>query len=75
LGLLSERSIQVLKELLRSNDLVLLLWIQSVLGEANIEVFVIDEQMTILAGSAATSDPIISDEQALQLSLMVGHRH
>jgi len=64
-----------LKELLRSNDLVLLLWIQSVLGEANIEVFVIDEQMTILAGSAATSDPIISDEQALQLSLMVGHRH
>ena len=64
-----------MKELLRSNDLVLLLWIQSVLGEANIEVFVIDEQMTILAGSAATSDPIISDEHALQLSLMVGHRH
>jgi len=42
-----------LKELLRSNDLVMLSWMKSVLDEANIEVFVMDEQMSVLEGSAA----------------------
>ena len=42
-----------MKELLRSNDLVMLSWIQSVLAEANIEVFVMDGQMSVLEGSGA----------------------
>ena len=42
-----------MKELLRSNDLVMLSWMKSVLDEANIEVFVMDEQMSVLEGSAA----------------------
>ena len=44
---------QNLRELLRSNDLVLISWIQSVLDEANIDVFVMDGQMSVLEGSAA----------------------
>ena len=42
-----------MKEVLRSNNLVLLSWIQSVLNEANIKVFVMDGQMSVLEGSAA----------------------
>ena len=42
-----------MKELLRSNDLVMLSWIKAVLNEANIETFVLDEQMSVLEGSAA----------------------
>ena len=41
-----------MKELLRSNDLVLMSWIQSVLDEAAIKFFVMDSQMSVLEGSA-----------------------
>ena len=41
-----------MKELLRSNDLVHLSWIKSVLDEVNIPIFVMDEQMSVLEGSA-----------------------
>ena len=41
-----------MKELLRSNDLVHLSWIQSVFDEANILIFVMDEHMSVLEGSA-----------------------
>jgi hypothetical protein len=36
-----------LKELLRSNDVVHLSWIKSVFDEANIPIFVMDEQMSV----------------------------
>ena len=39
-------------ELLRSNDVVHLSWIKSVFDEANIPIFVMDEQMSVLEGSA-----------------------
>ena len=42
----------MLKELLRSNDLVHLSWIRSVFNEANILIFVMDEHMSVLEGSA-----------------------
>ena len=41
-----------MKELLRSNDLVYLSWIRSVFDEANILIFVMDEHMSVLEGSA-----------------------
>ena len=41
-----------LKELLRTNDLVLISWIRSVLNEAEIEFFVLDSAMSVLEGSA-----------------------
>mgnify|MGYP001295178348 FL=1 len=41
-----------LKELLRTNDLVLISWIRSVLNEAEIELFVLDAAMSVLEGSA-----------------------
>ena len=41
-----------MKELLRSNDLVHLSWIRSVFDEANILIFVMDEHMSVLEGSA-----------------------
>ena len=41
-----------MKELLRSNDLVLISWIRSVLNEAEIELFVLDTEMSVLEGSA-----------------------
>ena len=41
-----------MKELLRSNDVVHLSWIKSVCDEANIPIFVMDEQMSVLEGSA-----------------------
>lgn len=41
-----------MKELLRSNDLVHLSWVRSVFDEANIPIFVMDEQMSVLEGSA-----------------------
>jgi hypothetical protein len=41
-----------LKELLRSNDVVHLSWIKSVFDEVNISIFVMDEQMSVLEGSA-----------------------
>jgi hypothetical protein len=41
-----------LKELLRSNDLVYLSWIRSIFKEAGIQIFVMDEHMSVLEGSA-----------------------
>ena len=41
-----------MKELLRSNDLVHLSWIRSVFDEVNILIFVLDEHMSVLEGSA-----------------------
>jgi hypothetical protein len=41
-----------LKELLRSNDVVHLSWIKSVFDKSNIPIFVMDEQMSVLQGSA-----------------------
>ena len=41
-----------MKELLRSNDLVLVSWIRSVLHDAGIELFMLDTQMSVLEGSA-----------------------
>jgi hypothetical protein len=41
-----------LRELMRTNDLVHLSWVQSVLDEANILTFIMDEHMSILEGSA-----------------------
>ena len=37
---------------MRSNDVVHLSWIKSVFAEANIPIFVMDEQMSVLEGSA-----------------------
>lgn len=39
-------------ELLRTNDLVLISWITSVLGEEGIEIIVFDNHTSILEGSA-----------------------
>lgn len=41
-----------MKELLRSNDLVHLSWIRSIFKEAGIQIFVMDEHMSVLEGSA-----------------------
>ena len=41
-----------MKELLRTNDLVLISWIRSVLNESEIELFVLDAAMSVLEGSA-----------------------
>ena len=41
-----------MKELLRSYDVVHLSWINSVFDESNIPIFVMDEQMSVLEGSA-----------------------
>ena len=41
-----------MKELLKTNDLVLLSWVQSVLNEAEIKLFVLDAAMSVLEGSA-----------------------
>ena len=41
-----------MKELLRSNDVVHLSWIKFVFDEASISIFVMDEQMSVLEGSA-----------------------
>ena len=39
-------------ELLRTNDLVLISWITSVLGEEGIEIIVFDNHTSIIEGSA-----------------------
>ena len=39
-------------ELLRTNDLVLISWITSILGEEGIEILVFDNHMSILEGNA-----------------------
>ena len=39
-------------ELLRSNDIILLSWIRSVLNEAGIVFFLLDTQTSVLEGSA-----------------------
>ena len=39
-------------ELLRTNDLVLISWITSLLGEEGIEIIVFDNHTSILEGSA-----------------------
>ena len=39
-------------ELLRTNDLVLISWITSILGEEGIEIIVFDNHMSILEGNA-----------------------
>ena len=41
-----------MKELLRTNDMVLLSWLQSLLGGEGIEVVVFDTHTSILEGSA-----------------------
>ena len=41
-----------MKELIRSNDLVLISWIQSVLNDVSIDTYVLDGQMSVLEGSA-----------------------
>ena len=41
-----------MKELLRSNDLIHLSWIRSIFKEAGIQIFVMDEHMSVLEGSA-----------------------
>lgn len=41
-----------MKELVRTNDPVLLSWVQSLLGEQGIESFVFDSYMSVLEGSA-----------------------
>ena len=41
-----------MKELLRTNDVVHLSWIKSVFDESYIPIFVMDEQMSVLEGSA-----------------------
>jgi hypothetical protein len=43
---------RLLKELLRSNDLVYLSWIRFIFNEACIQIFVLDEHMSVLEGSA-----------------------
>ena len=57
-----------MKELLRSNDVVHLSWIKSVFGEANIPIFVMDEQMCVLEGSANAIPRrvMVSEEDYLQ---------
>ena len=53
-----------MKELLRSNDLVLMSWIRSVLEDAGIELFVMDTQMSVLEGSAnAIPRRVMVDEE------------
>ena len=39
-------------ELLRTNDLVLISWITSILGEEGIKIIVFDNHMSILEGNA-----------------------
>ena len=41
-----------MKEILRSNNLVLISWIRSVLDSCNIDLFIMDQQMNVLEGSA-----------------------
>ncbi len=41
-----------MKELLRSNDLIHLSWIRSIFKEAGIQIFIMDEHMSVLEGSA-----------------------
>jgi hypothetical protein len=53
-----------LKELLRSNDLVFLSWIRSILDDENIALFVMDGQMSVLEGSAnAIPRRVMVDEE------------
>ncbi len=41
-----------MRELLRTNDLVLISWLTAVLGEVGIEIIVFDAHTSILEGSA-----------------------
>lgn len=41
-----------MKELIRSNDLVLISWIRFVLNDSCISSYILDEQMSVLEGSA-----------------------
>lgn len=61
-----------MKELLRSNDLVLLSWVRSVLGEAGIKLFVLDTEMSVLEGSAnAIPRRVMVGEEDLVCALRV----
>ena len=57
-----------MKELLRTNDVVHLSWIKSVFDEANIPIFVMNEQMSVLEGSANAIPRrvMVSDEDYAQ---------
>jgi hypothetical protein len=62
-----------LKELLRSNDVVHLSWIKSVFDEANIPIFVMDEQMSALEGSAnaITRRVVVGEEDyAIEIKIL-----
>ena len=41
-----------MRELIRTNDLVLISWIRSILNDFGIENYILDEQMSVLEGSA-----------------------
>ena len=41
-----------MKELIRSNDLVFISWVRFVLNDFYIQTYILDEQMSVLEGSA-----------------------
>jgi hypothetical protein len=53
-----------MKELLRTNDLVRLSWVQALLADAGIECLVLDQHTSLVEGSIG----------AIQRRLMVGER-
>jgi hypothetical protein len=54
-----------MKELLRTNDLVRLSWVEALLGDAGIECLVLDQHTSLVEGSIG----------AIQRRLMVAERH
>ena len=53
-----------MKELIRTNDIVLISWIRSVLTDSCIKSYTLDEQMSVLEGSAnAIARRIMVDDE------------
>ena len=62
-----------MKELIRSNDIILINWLQVLLKNSGIETIVFDGHMSVLEGSAGAIQRrlMVSDEQYKDACLLV----
>lgn len=70
-----------MKELLRTNDIVFISWIQPLMRSEGIEIYILDRHMSILEGSAGAipsrlmvSDDDYGDARQLLIDAGEGHR-
>lgn len=63
-----------MKELIRTNDMVFISWLQAVLGAEGIEIFVLDVHASVLEGSAGAIPRrvmVIDEDHAAARRLLV----